>query len=58
MLIDVDGAKAARQIEIDLRGAGHYGPSDGWQIRHAFRFLARQSGLRQADSVVESPALN
>ncbi len=38
--------------------AGRYGPPDAWQMRHAFRLLAEQSGSEQVDSVVEGHAPN
>ena len=38
--------------------AGHYGPPDEWQMRHAFRFLAGYPGLQQPGSVAGGHAFN
>ena len=36
----------------------HYGPPDGWQMRHASPFILGITSLQQSNSVGEGHALN
>jgi hypothetical protein len=67
-VVSVFGGNCAARLLADRQSAcdplrnisrvGHHGPADGWQMRHASRFIFGITSLLQSNSVGEGHALN
>ena len=47
MAVDIGCGSGAGGMRVRMGGAGHYGPRDGWQKRHALRLLAGEPVCRR-----------